>query len=199
MEIAGRCRRDGTRKASEVQPLALPSATGFPLAPLSIGPVDAESAVGTNGRDYGIHVQRSASALNVGRVLADVGEAPLHGLGVEIEGLQATSGGERAAGGSLLREQVEAGVGGTRRREQWVQPIIACAVALHRPGLTEELGILQRGPATTAPMRDDEQSRRHKSSRTPRARDLAVVAELVQEEHAVDGQRLVRVQLQLRG
>ncbi|KAG2639956.1 glycine-rich protein DOT1-like [Panicum virgatum] len=48
-------------------------------------------------------------------------------------------------------------------------------------------------------MRDDEQSRRHKSSRTPRARDLAVAAELVQEEHAVDGQRLVRVQLQLRG
>ncbi|KAG2580938.1 glycine-rich protein DOT1-like [Panicum virgatum] len=34
---------------------------------------------------------------------------------------------------------------------------------------------------------------------TPRARDLAVAAELVQEEHAVDDQRLVRVQLQLRG
>ena len=93
MEIAGRCRWDGTRKASEVQPPALPSATGFPLAPPSIGPVDAESAVGTNGRDYGIHVRRSASALNVGLVLADGGQAPLDGLGVEIEGLQATSGG----------------------------------------------------------------------------------------------------------
>jgi hypothetical protein len=100
--------------------------------------IEEEEAAAADWREAGFHGHGGActerTALKVGLVVADVREKVVR-LGVEVEGVHARLGGLHAAGHLNLGEEVEAAGGGaTRRRKQWLRPVVAGTLTLHLLG-----------------------------------------------------------------